>query len=297
VNIDTVLGYQHAEAAGTGMVLTSSGEVLTNNHVINGATKITVSIVATGSTYTADVVGTDPTDDIAVLQLEQASGLTTAPFGTSAGVKVGDAVVGVGNAGGTGTPTSAAGAVIDLGQTITATDETGANAETLHDLIEISATLQPGESGGPLYDASGKVIGVDSAGSATSGRFRLQSASTGYAIPIDDALAVAEQIEAGKATATITIGTPPILGVTVSPDAGAAGGVIVVGVASGTPAARAGLQAGDVIVAVGTTKVGSNSDLAAALTAHKAGDSVKITWTTNGATHTATATLVAGPAN
>ena len=228
VNIDTVLGYQRAEGAGTGIVLKSDGEILTNNHVIDGATQITVTVVATGKTYNASVVGTDRTDDIAVLQLDNASGLAMARLGDSSTVKVGDAVVGVGNAGGRGVPTSSSGSVVQLGQTITATDENGGNPETLNDVIEISAQLQPGQSGGPLYDAAAKVVGLDAAGSAGSGggRFRVRSSSTaGYAIPINDALAVAKQIESGKPSKTITIGTPPMLGVgatdATSPVAGA----------------------------------------------------------------------------
>ncbi|TML19188.1 MAG: trypsin-like serine protease [Actinobacteria bacterium] len=211
VNVNTVLGFQQAEGAGTGIVLGSNGEILTNNHVIDGATKITVTVVATGKSYNASVVGTDRTDDIAVLRLDGVSGLAIARLGDSSTVKVGDAVVGVGNAGGLGTPTSSSGSVVQLGQTITATDDNGGNPETLHDLIEISAQLQPGQSGGPLYDAAGKVVGLDAAGNAGSGggRFRVRTASTtGYAIPINDAMAVAKEIEAGKASSTITIGTP-----------------------------------------------------------------------------------------
>ena len=99
----SVLGYQNAEGAGTGMVLTSNGEILTNNHVVNGATSITVTVASTGKSYRADVVGTDPTDDVAVISLRNASGLKTAKIGDSSGVAVGDSIVGVGNAGGTGT--------------------------------------------------------------------------------------------------------------------------------------------------------------------------------------------------
>jgi S1-C subfamily serine protease len=299
VNVNTVLGYQQAEGSGSGIVLTANGEILTNNHVIDGATKISVTVVATGKSYSASVVGTDRTDDIAVLRLESVSGLTTARLGDSSTVRVGDPVVGVGNAGGLGTPTSSPGSVTQLGQTITATNDTGANAETLHDLIEISARLQPGQSGGPLYDAAGKVVGLDAAGSGGGGRFRLRTASTaGYAIPINDALAVAKQIESGKASSTITIGTPPMLGIGAIDATGPVAGARITDVAAGTPAAKIGLHPGDVIVAVGSTKVTSVNDLTAALQAHKAGDKVTITWTTSaGATHSATATTIAGPAN
>ena len=298
VNVDTVLGYQRAEGAGTGIVLKSDGEILTNNHVIDGATQITVTIVATGKTYNAAVVGTDRTDDIAVLQLDNASGLATARLGDSSSVKVGDAVVGIGNAGGRGVPTSSSGSVVQLGQTITATDENGGNPETLNDVIEISAQLQPGQSGGPLYDAAGKVIGLDAAGSVGGGRFRVRSSSTaGYAIPINDALAIAKQIESLTPSKTITIGTPPMLGVGATDATSPVAGALITDVTAGTPAAKIGLQAGDVITAVGGTKVGSVDDLTQALASHKAGDKITVTWASSGVTHSATATTIAGPAN
>src|SRR5882757_5368163 len=169
VDINTVLSYQGAEAAGTGMVLTSSGDVLTNNHVVEGATSIKVTIVSTGATYTAKVVGTDPTDDVAVIQLQNASGLQTAKIGDSSDVKAGDAVTAVGNAGGTGgTPSAAKGSVTATGQTLTASDENGSNVETLTGMIEINANVVAGDSGGPLYDADGNVIGMDTAASTSS---------------------------------------------------------------------------------------------------------------------------------
>src|SRR5215218_9303770 len=124
VNIDTVLGYQNGEAAGTGMVLTSDGEILTNNHVVEGATSISVTIVSTGDTYPATVVGTDPTDDVAVLQLSGAPDLQLADFSDTA-ADLGDEVTAVGNAGGTGTPSAVSGTITAVEQSITATDETG----------------------------------------------------------------------------------------------------------------------------------------------------------------------------
>ena len=297
VNINTVLAFQQAEAAGTGIVLKANGEILTNNHVIDGATKITVTVIATGRSYTAKVVGTDASDDIAILQLDSASGLATAPLGDSSTVKIGDPVVGLGNAGGTGTPTSSAGSVLDLGQTITATDQGGANAETLHNLIEISAQLQPGQSGGPLYDAAGKVVGVDSAGSVGRGFRGRSSTGAGYAIPINDALTIAHAIESGKASDTVTVGTPPLLGISVAPAADATDGVTVTGVTSSTPAAKLGLEVGDVITTIDGTHVATPAALSKALRAHKVGDKVAVTWTRDGVTHSGTATTIAGPAN
>ena len=297
VNIDTVLGLQGAQAAGSGIVLSSSGEILTNNHVVQGATKITVTVVATGKSYIGNVVGTDPSDDIAVVQLSDASGLATAPLGRSAAVRVGDAVVGIGNAGGTGTPTTATGTVLALDQTITATDESGGNAETLHGLIQTSAALQPGQSGGPLYDTSGTVIGVDSAASMGGGRYQVRGKGQGFAIPIDAAMDIVHQIEAGKPTDKITIGTPALLGVSATDGSGTTAGAVVESISAGSPAAQAGLRAGDVIVSLGSTRIDGVSSLVAAVRAHKAGDKVTVTYQRNGTTRTTTATLVAGPAN
>jgi len=289
VDINTVLGYQNGEAAGTGMVLTSSGEILTNNHVVDGATKITVTVVKTGATYSATVVGTDPTDDVAVIQLSGASGLQTAHLSSSA-VQVGDAVTAVGNAGGTGgTPSAAAGQVVALGQSITATDESGANAEQLTGLIETDADVQAGDSGGPLFDSSGAVVGMDTAASS-GGQVQ------GYAIPIAKAVSLAKQIESGTDDATIHQGLPAFLGVSVNPSG--TDGAAIAGVLSGGPAEGAGLAAGDVITAVGGTAVGSADDLTTALQGYQPGQRVTITWTgTDGASHSASVTLVAGPAD
>jgi S1-C subfamily serine protease len=148
VDIDTLLGFQEEEAAGTGIVLTTSGEILTNNHVINDATAISVRDIANGKAYSATVVGYDTTKDVAVLQLKGASGLQTASIGTSSNVVVGQTVVGIGNAGGTGgTPSAAGGTVTDLNQSITAADEGDGSSEQLTDLIETNADIQPGSRG------------------------------------------------------------------------------------------------------------------------------------------------------
>jgi S1-C subfamily serine protease len=289
VDIDTVLGYQNGEAAGTGMVLTSSGEILTNNHVVDGATKITVTVVSTGRTYPATVVGTDPTDDVAVLQLSGASGLQTARIASGA-TRVGDAVTAVGNAGGTGgAPSAASGTVVALGQSITATDESGANSERLTGLIETDADVQAGDSGGPLFDSSGTVVGMDTAASS-GGQVQ------GYAIPIATAVSIARQIESGVDDATIHQGYPAFLGVSVSP--AAAGGAAIAGVVPGGPAEQAGLAAGDVVTAVGGTTIGSADALSTALQAYEPGQRVTITWTgSDGASRSATVALVAGPAD
>jgi S1-C subfamily serine protease len=270
-------------------VLSPDGEILTNNHVVEGSTSISVTIVSTGQSYTATVVGTDPTDDVAVLQLDGASGLPVADF-TDTAADLGDAVTAVGNTGGTGTPSAARGTVTAVEQTITATDDSGGDAETLDGLIETDADVQAGDSGGPLYDTeSGEIVGMDTA--ASSG-----ATVDGYAIPIDDALAIAQRITSGVDDATVHQGYPAFLGVSVAP--AASGGAGVAGVLSGGPAEDAGLAAGDVITGVDGGAVGSPGDLTTALSAHDPGDTVSVTWTdAAGATHTAQVTLVEGPAD
>ena len=179
VDIDTVLGYDSAEAAGTGMVVTADGEVLTNNHVVEGATSITVTVVATGRQYKASVVGTDATDDVALLKLANASGLQTTAIDTKSAVQTGDTVTAVGNAGGTGTLVAASGSITATDQTITTQAEESVASETLNGLIETDAAIVAGDSGGPLYNASGKVIGMDTAAS-TAGSDGSGSGGYGY---------------------------------------------------------------------------------------------------------------------
>jgi len=166
VDVNTTLNYQDAEGAGTGIVLTSNGEILTNNHVVDGATKISVTDIGNGKTYSATVVGYDTGHDIAVLQLQDASGLKTVQLATST-PSVGEAVVAIGNAGGTGgTPTDAGGSITALGQSITASDELTGSSEQLSGLIEVNSNVEAGDSGGPLVNAAGQVIGMDTAASS-----------------------------------------------------------------------------------------------------------------------------------
>jgi len=168
VDVKSTLGYQGAYSLGTGIVLTSDGLILTNNHVINGATSVSVTDIGNGKTYKATVVGYDESHDIAVLKLSGASGLTTASTGDSSSVKVGDGVVALGNAGGVGgTPAVAAGSVTALNQSITASDESSGSSEQLTGLIETNANIQSGDSGGPLVNSHGQVVGIDTAASSS----------------------------------------------------------------------------------------------------------------------------------
>jgi S1-C subfamily serine protease len=287
VNITTTLASGHA--AGTGMVLTSAGLVLTNNHVIADATDIRVQINGSGPTYTASVLGYDITDDVALLQIDGASNLEAITVGDSSKVAVHDEVVALGNAlGRGGTPAVAEGSITALDQTITAGDP-GGPAHTLSGLIEIDAPLVPGDSGGPLVNTSGEVIGMNVAASAQT---RRQSATDAFAIPIDTALVIAQQIQSGVSSAKVHIGERAILGVQVQQGQGAT----IAAVQSGSPAEAAGLTAGDVIVSVDDATITSVSDLTTALDRRHPGDNVRIGWSdTSGQRHTATVKLVAGP--
>jgi S1-C subfamily serine protease len=299
VDVNTTLGYEDGAAAGTGIVLTSTGEILTNNHVIRGATNIKVTDVGNGKTYPATVVGYDVASDIAVLQLKGASGLTTISLGSSASVKVGQAVTAIGNAGGVaGTPSVAPGTVTGLGKSITASDDDG-TVEQLTHLIETNAGLEPGDSGGPLVNSSGLVVGIDTAASAGFSFQDVSGATQAYAIPINHALALAKQILAGHASATTHIGASPLLGVDVQTaqednygygggfgfgysggynDAPAATGAIIAQVLPGSPAAGAGLAEGDVITAISGKKITTPTTLTNALLRYSPGSSVTVTW-------------------
>jgi S1-C subfamily serine protease len=300
VDVVSTLGYQHGSAAGTGMVLTSDGEVLTNNHVVAGATSIKVRDVGNGRTYTATVVGYSESNDVAVLQLSGASGLRTVQTGDSGTVEVGQKVVALGNADGkNGTPSVATGTVTALGATITAADQGSGTTEQLTGMIRTNAAIQPGDSGGPLVNASGQVVGMNTAASSSSGPIGTTAAETtaAFSIPINKALSIADQIEAGKSSSTVHIGLTAFLGVQVSSSAFNGGsGVTIVGTVHGTAAANAGLGAGDVILSVAGHSVTSGSDLQSVIAGYHPGDKVTGVWQDQpGQTHSSVVSLSQGP--
>jgi S1-C subfamily serine protease len=293
VVIETNLAYQNAAAAGTGIVLTSSGRILTNNHVIAGATTIRVVVPKTTHTYTARVAGYDTTADVAVLQLQKASNLKTVTTGDASNLKLGARVTAVGNAGGTGKLTSSRGNVTGLHRSITVQGDDG-TTEQLTGLIETNAALQPGDSGGPLLNSAGRVVGIDTAASSGS-PFAVSASNDGYAIPIGKATTIAKQIVSGKSSATVHIGATAFLGVQLEPSF-AGRGATIVGVVPGAPAAAAGLVPGDVIIAVAGRAVSGPSDIAPIILAHKPGDKVTITYSdASGQTQSASVTLASGP--
>jgi S1-C subfamily serine protease len=303
VDVVSTLGYRGATAAGTGIVLTSSGEVLTNNHVIDGATAVKVRDVGNGRVYPARVEGYDAAHDIAVLQLQGASGLATATLGDSAAVRIGQKVVAMGNAGGrNGTPSVAAGRVTGLHQSITASDESAGTAERLQGLIRTNAGIQPGDSGGPLVNTRGQVIGINTAASASGNQLSSATTTQAFTVPVNEAVAIARQIDAGKSSATVHVGPTAFLGLALAPGSVLPGvpgsaGTPIAGVAPGSAAARAGLSAGDSVTALDGHAVTSPAQIRSLLTAHHPGDRISISWTDRASgSHRATVTLTTGPA-
>ena len=285
VLVDTNLAYQGAAAAGTGIVLTASGEVLTNNHVIRGATTISVTVPATKRRYSAHVVGYDVLDDVALLKLDGASGLATATRGSSAKLRVGQTTTAVGNANGSGRLVVTTGRITGLGQTVAVNDDEGGTVQ-MRGLIGTSATLVPGDSGGPLLDAAGRVIGVDAVGSSSYARGPVG----GYAIPIDKAMSLVRLMETSTSTSTVHIGDTPFVGVTLRETEG---GLLVGSVVDGGAAATAGIAAGSVLTTFDGTTLDSLGTLRSALFAHHPGDTVEVGYV-DSLGNEATATLVLG---
>jgi S1-C subfamily serine protease len=286
VDIYTTLGYQNGVAAGTGMILTRAGEILTNNHVIKGATRFKVVDVSTHRTYTATVAGYSVARDVAVLHLAHASGLKTIKLGNGVPVRVGQPVVARGNAQGLGgAPKEARGRVVALHRKIVARDETG-DSETLINLIATDAPVVPGDSGGPLEDSRNRAIGMVTAGS-TSGAHR------GFAIPIRMALTYARLIERGNASATVHVGPTAFLGVNLRD---VSGGAAIEQIIPGKAADAAGLVAGDVITSLNGAGISSSADIRKAVLSLVPGTAVSIAWTdTNGVAQSGTITPTSGP--
>lgn len=290
--IDTVVDYQQAYGIGTGIVLSPNGEVLTNYHVVQGAN--TISATVAGQSFMADLIGYDRRNDIAVLQLRGAFGLPTAQIGDSARLVEGEPVVALGNAQGTGAPlTREVGTITSFGQTVNAEDELTGSTDELNGLIEIAAPVRAGDSGGPVVNAAGQVVGVTTAASVN---FRMGPGGKGFAIPINDAMAIAAQIRSRTPSAQVHIGPPTMLGVGVRTAPRDDAGVIIQDVLRGGPAEAAGLVPGDLLTAIDGTPLDSARTLTLVLDRHYPGDVVDLTWLDrSGQKHIGKAPLAAGP--
>jgi S1-C subfamily serine protease len=300
VNINTTLA--QGRAAGTGMLISSTGEILTNNHVIADATSIKVVIGGNGASHDAKVVGYDVTEDVALIQItDKLSGLPTISVGNPSQAQIGDAVAAIGNAlGQGGTPKASQGQITALDQEVTAGDA-GGEQETLEGMIQINAPIQPGDSGGALVEASGKILGMNTAAASSGGRFNSQTGSNvGFAIPIDKAVAIVHQIESGNETDKIHIGDRALLGVQAQDADGtnpaAPSGALVVGVQADSGAASAGLKDDDVIVTINGKTIADSAGLRSVLSKLHVGDSVSVGWVdSSGTHHDGNVKLVAGP--
>jgi len=305
VDVNTVIETANGSgtAAGTGIILTSSGEVLTNNHVVSGSTSITVTIQGRSGTYAADVLGVDPTRDVALIQVEGVSGLPTATLADSSTLQVGEPVVAFGNAlGQGGAPSVSSGAVVALDQSLTASD--GNSSEQLTGMIQMNARIAPGDSGGPIVNSASQVVGMITAGQSTG---RVSTGTTvGFAIPTNTALAVVNQIRSGQSSSEVILGQVGYIGVQVSdltPSVAAqlglslTSGALVTGVVAGSPAQGAGIGRYAVITSAGGMTIDSSATLGTALHSHKPGDQVVVNWVDSaGSSHSASITLGAGPA-
>jgi S1-C subfamily serine protease len=309
VDVISTLGYEHATAEGTGMVLTSTGEVLTNNHVVAGSTSIKVRDIGNGRTYSATVVGYSDRDDVAVLRLTGASGLATVSIGNSGSVAPGQPIVALGNAEGRdGAPAVVTGTVTSTGNTITAVDDGDGVQEHLQGMIQTNADIEPGDSGGPLVNSSGQVVGMDTAASTSNGSgygTTADQTTAAFSIPINRALSLARQIEAGESSTTVHVGPTAFLGVDVDSESSGAGstgigqasnGVAIAGVLPDTAAARAGLYRGETITSVGGHQITSSSELQAVIEEYHPGNRVSVEWSDPyGQVQSAKVTLTAGP--
>ena len=280
VDVNTTLSYQGAAGAGTGILLDPNGDVLTNNHVIEGATEINAVSLANSTSYAADVIGFDRANDIAVIRLRGAGGLPTANLGTSSTLEVGQPIAAIGNSNGTGgAPSFAPGKVTQLGASVRASNESGGGSRELYDLIRVAADIRPGDSGGPLVNNAGQVVGVTVAATLN---YRVDGVTggEGFAIPIDRAMAIANQIRSGAPSPSIHLGDSAFIGVGIADAAPLGGplGAAVRQVLPNTPASQAGLRGGDLITAVDGIPVNSAADLSNLMDQRRPGNTITLTW-------------------
>ncbi|MFL6073443.1 MAG: S1C family serine protease [Mycobacteriales bacterium] len=289
----SVVSIQVEQGEGSGIILSSDGLILTNNHVVESAAsggQIQVTF-DDGKTAAADLVGRDPTSDLAVVKAKNVNDLKPASLGKSSDINVGDNVVAIGSPLGLqGTVTS--GIVSAKNRPVRTGDENGGGggaSTAVLDAIQTDAAINPGNSGGPLVNMAGQVIGINSAIASTGGGQMSGSQpgniGVGFAIPIDEARPIAEQLEkTGKATHSQ-------LGVQVKDSQGDTAGANLAGVTGGGPADQAGLKQGDVVTKVDDRRVDSADALIAAVRSHAPGSKVQITYVRGGSEHTATVTL------
>jgi putative serine protease PepD len=278
-----IAGRFGGEAAGTGIILTSDGEIVTNAHVVEGASTITVTLPSEVQAREAKLVGSDTGADVAVLQLSGVSGLTAADLGDSSTLQVGDDVVAIGNALALrGSPTVTKGIVSALGRTL----DTG--SVTMTGLLQTDASISSGNSGGPLVNALGKVVGINTAVATSTNTTSAEN--IGFAIPINMVMPVVQRLKSGGSAAA-----KGYLGVSTADPTDGSRGSLIQTVESGSPAEKAGIKAGDLVVSVGGSTVDGAAALAGVVRAHAPGDKVEIVVARAGRELTLDATLGTAP--
>lgn len=292
-----LFGSGTSQSAGTGMIVSSDGYVLTNKHVVDGATKVTV-VTDAGDTYDdVDIVGEDPLNDVTYLKINGAKDLPTITLGDSKTIAVGQPVLAIGNALGAYQNSVTQGIISGTGRSVTASDSNGSNSETLTDMLQTDAAINPGNSGGPLVNAAGEVIGINTA-VATSAN------GLGFAIPISATKGMLNRImEGGKAeraylgltyiTVTAEVAKEAKLSVThgayLYNSSSRSGEAIV----KNGPADKAGLKTKDVITKVGNVEVGRAGSISTLIGEYKVGDTVQLTYVRDGKEYTTNVTLEA----
>jgi S1-C subfamily serine protease len=275
--VDIVASSRRETGEGTGIIISPDGYILTNAHVVSGASKVTVSTAASSKALTATVIGADESHDVALIKVDGGSGLPAAELGRSADMKVGDDVVAIGNALGLrGDPTVTRGIVSALNRTV----------ENLTGMIQTDAAINPGNSGGPLVNAAGQVIGINTAVAADGAQ------NIGFAIPIDKAKDLADRLKTGQGPAPTAF-----LGVSTTETSDGSAGAMVVSLVSGGPAQKAGITVGDLIVSFDGKPVSSADGLSGLVQARQPGDTVQVVIERNGSSRTVSVALGTKPAN
>ncbi len=278
---------QQGSGSGSGIILTADGTILTNNHVVEmaengGSLKVSFN---DGTTADAEILGTDPLTDTAVIKAQDVSGLTPATIGKSANLGVGEGVVAVGSPFGLDA-TVTSGIVSALDRPVNVGSDDQGNSTT-YPAIQTDAAINPGNSGGPLVDMTGAVVGINSsirtaASQSPYGQGQSGSIGLGFAIPIDEVMPIVDQMAAGETP------THARLGIRVGDDEA---GAKVAEVTDGSTAAEAGIESGDVITAVDDRRITGADSLVATIRSYRPGDKVTITWTRGGESHEAQVTL------
>jgi putative serine protease PepD len=280
------------EGSGSGIILSSDGQILTNNHVVEGAAeggRITVSF-SDGSHADATVLGTDPLTDTAVIQAEDVSGLTPATMGRSDNVDVGEEVVAIGSPFGLDA-TVTSGIVSALNRPVNVGTDSAGNA-TVYPAIQTDAAINPGNSGGPLVDMEGHVVGINSSiRSSGSSYTQAGSIGLGFAIPIDEVMEIVDQLSNGETPTHARLGIGVTDAAATSTAVQITDGAVVGEITDGSAAAEAGLERGDVITKVDDHEITSADSLIATIRSYRPGDEVTLTFQRDDQEQTTTVTL------